>query len=465
MLEPSTDYVHGWHIDAICDHLEAISRGDIKRLLINVPPGTMKSLITSVFWPSWEWGPLGRPATRIVGASYESGLAVRDARKMRILVESDWFQARWPIEMAGDQNAKTRFENTFTGLRAARPITSLTGDRGDRLIIDDPHSVQTAESDTLRGEALLTFREAAQNRLIDPAKSAIVVIMQRLHQDDISGWIIENGPEYEKLILPMEFEPDRRCATSIGFEDPRIETGELLFPERFPREVVERDKRTMGEYAYAGQNQQRPSPREGGLFKADRIEIVDVLPPVTSWVRAWDLAGTKGGGSFTAGVLMGRHKGGYVIADVQRAQLSPGDVQRLIKETAALDASTYGQNRKERVKVRMPQDPGQAGKAQVVDYTKLLDGYVVRFVPPTGDKTMRATPFAVQVEGGRVSMLKADWNDAFLGELRLFPAGRFKDQTDAASDAYAELNASPDPVTLAPIGGTQRESPFVGAIR
>jgi len=454
VLEPTTPYVPGWHLEAIAEHLEAISRGEITRMLINVPPGTMKSLMASVFWPAFEWGPLGRPATRIVGASYEQDLAIRDARKMRLLVQSDWFQARWPIAFSRDQDAKTRFENAATGFRAARPITSLTGDRGDRLIIDDPHSVKTAESDTERATALLTFREAAQSRLVSPAKSAILVIMQRLHQDDISGWILENAPEYEKLILPMEFEKDRKCVTRF-FEDPRTEEGELLFPERFPREVVERDKRVMGEYATAGQYQQRPSPREGGLFKADRIKIIDTLPQgIKSWVRAWDLAGTEGAGAWTAGVLMGKHAGGYVIADVTRFQKSPGAVQTEIKAIAALDGK--------RIPIRIPQDPGQAGKGQVADYAKALDGYILKAVPPTGDKETRALPFAVQVENERVQMLKGDWNDAFLGELRLFPAGRYKDQVDAASDAYAELVSAPETVTLAAPLGATRSSSFIG---
>jgi predicted phage terminase large subunit-like protein len=417
---------------------------------------TMKSLLSSVFWPAWEWGPLGRPQTRIIGASYElQGLATRDARKMRLLVQSDWFQKRWPIAFAADQDAKMRFENRATGWRAAKAITSLTGERGDRLIIDDPHSIKTAESDANRAEALMNFREAAPSRLVDQAKSAIIVIMQRVHQEDIAGYIIEHEPHYQKLILPMEFEADRRCVTSIGFEDPREEEGELLFPARFSREVVDRDKRTMGEYAVAGQFQQRPSPRQGGLFKADRIKIVDAIPDgVRDWVRAWDLAGTEGAGAWTAGVLMGRHKDGYIIADVDRFQLSPGAVQNRIKEVAKLDGK--------RIPIRIPQDPGQAGKGQVQDYAKALDGFILKAVPPTGDKETRALPLAVQVENERVQMLRGEWNDAFLAEMRLFPAGRYKDQIDAAADAYAELVALPSTPTLAAPLGATRQSAFYG---
>lgn len=453
----------GWAIEAMCEHLEAVSRGEINRLVMNVPPGMMKSLLTMVFWPAWEWGPLGWPSMRFMGASYEQELAIRDARKMRLLVESDWFQERWPIKMAGDQNQKTRFENTATGIRLARPSSSLTGERVHRLGIDDPHSVSTAESEPVRQNVVQVFREAAQNRMVDPLNSAIVVIMQRLHEGDISGWIIENAPGlYTCLILPMEFERDRRCATSIGFTDPRTKEGELLFPERFSKEVLERDKPILGEYAWAGQYQQRPAPREGGLFKVDRIEIIEALPEIEAWVRAWDLAGTEGGGARTAGVLMGRRKDkkGYVIADVQLAQKTPGVVRTLIKETAALDKADFGT-----VKIRLPQDPGQAGKAQAQEFRILLDGYSVKILPVTGDKETRAEPFAVQVEGNRVYLLKGEWNDAYLGELRLFPGGRFADQVDASTDAHAELQGGKkDKDAVAPLT-IDRASPNLGVVR
>ncbi len=480
----------GWAIEAMCEHLEAISNGDLNRLVMNVPPGMMKSLLTCVFWPAWEWGPLGRPEMRYMGAAYERDLAIRDARKMRLLVESDWFQERWPVKMAGDQNEKMKFENAHTGLRLARPSTSLTGERVHRLILDDPHSVTTAESTVEREKTVQTFREAAQNRMVDPKSSAIVVIMQRLHEGDVSGWLLENAKDvYEFLILPMRFEEDRRCTTSIGFTDPRTKEGELIFPERFPLEVVDRDEKIMGEYATAGQNQQRPAPREGGLFKADRIAKVKSLPKVVKWCRAWDLAGTEGAGAYTAGVLVGKiaNDGGYVIADVKRHQFSAGKVQKLIKSTAKADRQGRlgGKVNKETgefivdegspvlfngadvKRVRLPQDPGQAGKSQKQDYLKLLDGFPLKMIPTAGegDKEARATPFSVQVEGERVVMLEAEWNDAFIGELKLFPGGTYKDQVDAAADAYNELLGGADTTpAFAPVG-VSKQSTFAGAAR
>ena len=252
-------------------HLEAVESGDINRLLINVPPGMMKSLATSVFWPAWLWGPRGKPYLRFLCASHSQSLAVRDSTKMRRLIQSEWYQKRWGdrVVLTGDQNAKTKFETTATGFREAVAAGSITGSRGDIVILDDPHSVESAASDAMRESTKEWFLEAVPTRLNNPATSSIVVIMQRLHEEDVSGIILNKNLGYEHLCLPMEFDPLRKCQTSIGFEDPREEDNELLFPERFPREVVERDKQVMGPYAAAGQFQQTPTPRGGGIIKRD----------------------------------------------------------------------------------------------------------------------------------------------------------------------------------------------------
>ena len=301
VVEPGTAYVHGWHIDAIAEHLEAVTAGEINRLLINVPPGTMKSLAVGVLWPAWEWGPRAQPQLRYVGAAHAQDLAVRDNMRMRRLVKSEWYQRLWPLGLAADQDAKLKFENAATGFRAAVAATAMTGHRGDRVLYDDPHSVEGALSDLQRKTVLRVFSETVTTRLNSPERSAIVVVMQRLHEQDLSGHILERELGYEHLCLPMEFEADRRCITSIGFRDPRTEDGELLFPERFPAEVVARDKRAMGELGTAGQFQQRPTPRGGGMFPTDRFVLVDHPPEpaaIADSIRYWDKAGTKDGGAY-----------------------------------------------------------------------------------------------------------------------------------------------------------------------
>jgi predicted phage terminase large subunit-like protein len=442
VLEPNQPYVHGWHIDAIAEHLSAITDGEITRLLINIPPGTMKSLLSGVFWPAWEWGPVGMSAMRYLGSSYSEDYAKRDNRRMRDLVSSEWYRRLWPeIELV--RAGETEFANTATGFRKGVPFARLTGGRGDRVIIDDPHSTETAESEAERRNTTRVFTESVPTRLNNPERSAIIIIMQRLHEGDVSGVILARDLGYEHLMLPMEFEPERRCATSIGFRDPRQYDGDLLFPERFPREVVERDKKVLGAYATAGQFQQRPAPREGGLFKHAWFQPIGAMPAkLVRTVRAWDLAATakttSNNPDWTAGVIMSKTADGLlVIHGCRRFQGSPMEVEGSLLAQAPLDG--------QRVVIRLAQDPGQAGKAQAEQLVRKLSGYIVRVARMTGDKATRAAPLASQAEAGNVRILLtgdpiADaWVQPFIDELCMFPAGHNDDQVDAAADAFNEL--------------------------
>lgn len=236
---------------------------------------SMKSLLVNVFWPSWEW--IKNPSIRYICTAHSQNLAIRDSIKMRRLVTSDWYQQRWgdKVRLTSDQAAKTKFENTATGFREAVAFESMTGVRGDRVTIDDPHSVDSALSDVQRQSTVNTFLEAVPTRLTNPATSAIIVIMQRLNVDDLSGVILEKNLGYHHIMLPMEFDPARKCVTSLGYEDPREEENELLFEARFPREVVDRDKEVMGPWAVAGQFQQTPTPRGGGIIKREWWQLWD----------------------------------------------------------------------------------------------------------------------------------------------------------------------------------------------
>jgi len=373
VVEPAVVYEHGWHVDAICEHLEAVSSGQITRLAIAVPPGCMKSLTVSVFWPAWEWGPEGKPHLRYLGTAHNDRLAVRDNLRCRRLIESPWYQERWgdKVKLTTDQNAKIKFENDKLGFRECMPFTSLTGSRGNRILIDDAMSVDDAFSETKRESTLTTFREAVPSRLNDQRTDSIIIIMQRLHERDPIGFIesSELKDDYTMLILPMEYEPDRKCVTKIGFKDPRTQKDELLFPKRFPREVVDREKRTMGSWAVASQYQQRPVPRGGAMFKREHFRIVDQVPATIVDVRGWDFAASEKTGvmdpAFTAGVLMGRtREGGFVVKDVRRGQMNPADVERMLLNCAKHDSSG--------TIIDIPQDPGQAGKSQVQYLKKKL---------------------------------------------------------------------------------------------
>lgn len=444
VLEPNTPLVWNWHLDAICQHLEAVTDGRINRLAVNVPPGSSKSLIVSVLWPAWEWGPRGLRSLRYLTTSFAEDSVKRDTRKHRDLTLSEWYRSLWP-EMVLVRTGEMSFANQDTGTREGTAFGSLTAKRGDRLIIDDPHSTKTAESDAERAATVRQFREGALNRLNDQERSAIVVVMQRLHEQDVTGALMKLGLGFVVLMLPMEFEPERRCATRIGFSDPRTEAGELLDPVRFPRNVVDDLKKGMGSYAYAGQYQQRPAPREGGLFKRAWLPVVDALPnDIVRWCRAWDIGATKGGGDPTAGVKVGRSKDGvFYVVDVARGQEGPADVERMILSTASVDGTG--------VTLRIPQDPGAAGKAYAQTLVRMLAGYPVKAIAPTGDKTTRATPAAAQAEAGNVRLLRGPWNEAFMDELCTFPAGAHDDQVDAFADAVNELALAPLPVSVTPL--------------
>lgn len=439
ILEPATPLKWGWALDSICAHLEAVSAGEIKRLLMNVPPGSMKSLLTGVIWPAWEWGPGGKESIRYLATAHKQDLAVRDNMKARRLIQSRWYQRLWPVMLTSDQNAKTKFENAATGFREAMAFTSMTGSRGDRVILDDPHSVDDANSPTKLEGDILTFREALPSR-VNNDESAIIIIMQRLHERDVSAVALDLG--YEHLCIPMRYEIGRSRHV-VGNSDPRENDGELMFPERFSEKQVEELERSLGTYASAGQLQQRPAPREGGLFKRGWFKFLEAKPSgPRRYVRAWDLAATKKATSnnpdWTAGVIMSRGQDGiFLIEGVERLRGSPMDVVDAIKSRAATDGRS--------VTIRLPQDPGQAGKAQAEQMVRDLAGYPVKVERPTGEKATRAMPAAAQAEAGNVAILKTGdpdrdaWIEPFLDEVTMFPGAAHDDQVDAFADALSEL--------------------------
>lgn len=268
ILEPETKMVEGWLLEALCEHLEAVTFGKITRLLINVPPGSMKSLMVNVFWPAWEWGPMGMASLRYVSFSYSSGLTERDNTKFRMLVMNQRYQELWGEKFKLVKEGEIKITNDKTGSKFASSVKGIgTGERGDRVVIDDPHDVHKSESDIVRTDTVRWFRETITDRLNNLDESAIVIIMQRVHQADISGFILEQGWPYCHLMVPMEFEAGREPYNPLGWKDPRTEDGDLAWPERFSPEAVANIEREKGSWAYAGQYQQRPSPRGGGIIQ------------------------------------------------------------------------------------------------------------------------------------------------------------------------------------------------------
>lgn len=471
VVEPATTFTPGWHIDAICEHLEAVTFGDIRQLVISMPPRHAKSLLCSVFWPTWLW--TFRPAFRWLFASYAQSLATRDSRKCRLVINSPWYQSRWGhvFELTGDQNQKTRFENDKTGYRIATSVGgSGTGEGGDCVLVDDAHNVKQAISDAQREAALVWWDETMSTRLNDPKTGAHVIVMQRLHERDLAGHVLEQGG-YEYLRLPARYEEivyvqgvgfkPGRHVTSIGWTDPRTKDGELLWPERFGEKELAKLEKSLLAYGAAAQLQQRPSPRGGGKIKRAWFEIVDAAPADAVRCRSWDLAGTEPGPSnadpdYTAGAKVALKDGVFYIEDMKRQRLSPMGVEALVKQTAELDGKA--------VTIHIEQEPGSSGKNTIDNYRRrILVGYDVRAERATGSKEIRANPWISAAEAGNVKLVKgpdgAPWIETFLGEAEVFPFGAHDDQVDAVSGAVEILTGGPQQVVVAAVN-LERSSPW-----
>jgi len=477
VIEPGQPYVHGWHIDFICAHLEAITdevvldNGELyNRLLVNVPPGTMKSLLIGVFWPAWEWGPRNMPYMRYVCAAHSQDLAIRDGLRMRRLVTSDWYQGHWGdrVELTGDQNQKTKFENTATGFRQATAAGSITGARGDRVIIDDPHSVDGANSDQQRNSTLTWFLEAVPTRVNNPDRSAIVVVMQRLHEDDVSGAILSRGLGYDHIMLPMRYDPARAFPTKLGYADPREEDGELLFPDRFPIEVIERDEKAMGPYATAGQFQQQPEPRGGGIIKDHWWQLWDrpEYPPIEFVIASLDTAyTTKAENDFSAltvwGVFSGSSEGqatrtvdryGRTVelrTSYQSESLGPvpkvmlmyaWQVKLELHELAEKVAATCSRMRVDRLLI----ENKAAGHSVAQEIRRLFgaEAFAVQmYDPKTLDKTARLYSVQHIFAEGMVYAPDKDWAEQVIRQCSVFPKGKNDDLVDTVSMSLNHLRS------------------------
>ncbi len=427
-----------WHIDAIAEHLEAVERGEITRLLINIPPGTSKSTIVGVMFPAWLWGPAGKPGNRYIGASHEQGLAVRDNRMTRELINSRWYQRLWPLALTSDQNEKLYFENEKRGFRQACAIASMTGRRGHIIGIDDPLSPEKAHSDVHRATAIRVLSETIPTRLNDPSKSAIIMIMQRLHEMDPAGYVLSEDFGYDHLMIPMEFEPERKCTTSIGWTDPRTEAGELLDPVRFPPVVIERDKRAMGSYGWAGQMQQRPSPSGGGILKDEWWQYYDMPPRVTHRVVFADTAQkTKEASDYSVFQCWGYTGSGQcVLLDQIRGKWEAPEL--LTQARAFWQKHKADDNEGHLRSFKVEDKVSGTGLIQ----TLKREGVPILPIQRSVDKVTRVMDAAPMIESGNVLLPRqADWLSDFLAECSAFPNGAHDDQIDPMCDAVAEIMA------------------------
>ena len=458
---PGERFIDGWHIRALCEHLEAVTEGKIKRLLCNVPPGTMKSILVCVMWPAWVW--IKRPDRKFMFATYEAGLALRDSVRCRDLVMSQWYQERWPLALKDDQNTKGKWDNSRGGWRIATSVGGRgIGEHPDYKVFDDPLNPKQAVSELERVSANEWWDGTMEMRgAIKDAAS--VGIMQRLHAEDLSGHLLKKGG-WVHICLPMRYEPPERAKdeqgnptgdpvprmpeTPLGFQDPRTVAGELLWPQAYSEAKVTEIEVKLGLYHTAGQLQQRPTPKGGGSFQREWFKVLLARPAVRRWVRYWDKAGTKGGkGAQSCGVLMGAYddtalapghplRGKYVIANIIVFRKAAAEREAVIKQTAELDRKLYGH-----VETWTEQEPGSGGKESAENTIGGLDGFAAFAEKVTGSKEVRAEPLASAASVGKVGLLSGTWVPQFLDEVEAFPLGALRDMVDGSSGAYNKLAA------------------------
>lgn len=408
------------HHLVIMEALEKVSRGETQRLMLLLPPGSAKSTYASKIFPAW-WL-MRHPQSAIISACHTARLAEHFGRGVRGLLEEN--SARLGIKVREDARAAGRFITDRGGEYFGIGVHgAVTGRRADLALIDDPiRSFADAESFSAREHLWEWFRSELITRL--KPRGRTILIMTRWHADDLAGRLIENGG-WTVLRLPA----------LADAEDPLGRApGEALWPQWEDAGALAEKRLLLGERHFSALFQQSPLREGGQLFDARKLRVVDAVPDGLA-VRAWDLAGTMdraGDPDWTAGVRLVRDSTGAVfVDDVIRFRGAPGEVAARIRSTAVTDGTA--------VAIGLPQDPGQAGKSQVMFLTQHLAGYQVIATPETGSKAVRAMPIAAQVSGGTVSMRRAHWNAVFVDELSSFPHGRKDDQIDALSRAYAML--------------------------
>lgn len=462
-IEPKP-LIWNWHLDALAEHLQAVSEGQIKKLLVNVPPGTSKSLVTAGLWPAWEWN--HRPEGRWFFASYDQQLSTRDSIKTRNLILSAWYRERWAhvFKLAGDQNLKTRFDNDKKGYRLATSVRGHgIGEHPDRIVIDDPHDPEGAESELERKATLdwwdgtLGTRGAAAN-----VDVRTVIIMQRLNENDLSGHVLKEMG-WTHLCLPMRYEPGRQKKTVLGFTDPRKKPGELLAPEQYPEETLQAIEMRLGPYRVAGQMQQRPTPAGGGIVKRHwwrfwvpkdvdlgpaEIEChhgcgredcpgIHAIQPVTLpeefdvEIDSWDATFKRTEKSdFVAGLHMGRLRAGIYITDRVNARMDFPETVEAVRRWRQLRSSTAA---------TLVED-----KANGPAIISTLQHEILGMLPidPEGDKQMRMDATSPLIKAGNVYLPHPalyPWVNVFIEWVAAFPNAEFDDDVDALSQGLRFL--------------------------
>jgi predicted phage terminase large subunit-like protein len=465
-------WMHGWPIEAVAQHLEAVVDGELKRLIINIPPRCAKSSLCSVAFPAWVWaqpidGPTSGPSVPFLSASYDLRLSLRDNTKCRRLIESPWYQGLWGdrVQLNSDQNTKSRFSNTAKGERLITSIgAGVTGEGGNIILIDDPNAANEVKPEAAAIQETIDWWETTMSsRLNNPKTGAFVIIQQRLAENDLTGHILEKEADgWCHLVLPMRYEPDRSFYTPIGWKDPRTEEGELLWPERFGEEQVQEAERRMGPFTAAGQLQQRPEPAGGGVIKRDwwKLWEEDAFPPMDYIIAYLDTAYTeKTMNDPSAMVVLGVYSA-QTQAVSTRAVLPDGRInydERSYIEGAPKVMMMYAWTERlelhqlvhqaaqtaKRFKVdKLIIENKAAGISVAQELRRLYAGEdftVVLNDPKSADKLSRLYSVQHLFAEGMIWAPDRAWADKVITQVGQFPAGKHDDLVDCVSGGLRHL--------------------------
>jgi predicted phage terminase large subunit-like protein len=431
---PGQTYLPNWHVDAMAYRLECCRKREIRRLIITVPPRNLKSITASVAFPAFVLG--HDPTKRIVCASYSQDLSAKHARDFRTVVDSDWYRRLFPqARIDPNKNTEAEIQLTAQGYRLSTSVGgTLTGRGGNLILIDDPMKPSERMSEVRRAAVSEWYDSTLISRLDRKTEDAIVLIMQRLHVDDLVGHVLDKNESWAHLDLPAIAEHDDEIPLGDG-RVHRRKTGEPLHPEREPMEVLGDLKADMGSQAFSAQYQQAPVPAGGALIKSDWFRFYSQRPkptPMKRIVQSWDTA-TKAGTTndysvCTTWLMRGRD---YYLLDVLRKRLEYPDLRRTILSHAAAHKATAVLIEDAGTGAPLTQDLRREGKLRPIP------------IRPERDKIVRLEAQSAVIEAGHVLLPeKAPWLDDFRAEILAFPYGRYDDQVDSMSQflAWAERN-------------------------
>ena len=444
-LEPTTELKWNWHHDLICEYLQACEKGELQRLIINIAPRSTKSMLATICFPSWVW--TRQASARFLFGSYADDLATSQSVLRRKLIESEWYQGGYSndVQLSADENQKSAFSNTKTGAMKSMGIKgAVTGKGGDYIIIDDPHNPKGAESEADREATLRNFDLGWSSRLNDKKTGRIIVIVQRLHERDLTGHLLAKNLGYTHLKIPSIAEERQTLIFPITGRHIVRNPGDLMHPARDGIVELEQAKQDLGSYGFVGQHQQSPVPRGGGLIKEAWFKRYDRLPDkIDTMIQSWDFAvKDTAKADYSVGLVLARRGADKYVVAMYRARIDfPKQCRALVD--LSLD---YPATHKKLVEAKAN------GTAVIDTLKKQVPGLIP--VEPDGDKVARMNAISPDVEAGNWHLPDPDkypWVREFLHEVCSFPHGAHDDICDAFSQGAREFRKSG--IVFAPLAG------------